>query len=518
MRKPIIVALVIALMLLATPVFADEIIPGNGGEIIVTDPGRPFPGYEQTTPMPTAPVISSNGISIIVDSQPLDVSTASENGTTLVPLRAIFQSLGAEVNWDGPTQTVNAVKGQTTIKLQIGSKTAYKNGQAVALQVPGKVVNGNTMVPLRFVSESLGANVVWDGASQTITITSTGTAPITSPTTPATEITKVHFIDVGQADSIYIEMPNNQDVLIDGGNRADSFLVVDYLKKQGVDDIELLVATHPHEDHIGGLPAVLDAFKVEQIIDSGHFTDSKISTEYRAKAQAEGAECIADSHQSFAFGNVALQVLTGSETWKDVNDYSVVCRLDTGNIEFMFTGDAEEPVEKILKGELEAEVLKVGHHGSDSSTSDAFLNKVAPKTAIISVGAGNSYGHPTVETLQKLNNANIKIYRTDLNGHIVVITDGKTYSVATQYNRTAPVVQPAPVQTKPVPIVTPKPEPTPQVPAVTTGQFVGSAESDKYHEPGCRYAEKITAENKVWFKDAADAQAQGYAPCGVCKP
>lgn len=109
---------------------------------------------------------------VFVDGQKLDVSTTVESGTTLVPLRAIFQALGATVNWDGSTQTVTANKAQTTVKLQIGSPTAYKNGQPVSLQVPGKIIQGSTMVPLRFVSESLGANVHWDGTTRTITITS----------------------------------------------------------------------------------------------------------------------------------------------------------------------------------------------------------------------------------------------------------------------------------------------------------------------------------------------------------
>ncbi|MTI80826.1 MAG: MBL fold metallo-hydrolase [Firmicutes bacterium] len=390
---------------------------------------------------------------VYVDGQELDVSTAVENGTTLVPLRAIFQSLGASVDWDGNTQTVTANKGQITVKLQIGSDTAYKNGQVVPLRVPGKIINGSTMVPLRFVSESLGAKVDWDGATQTITITSgTISAPTqTDNQVPLSNPTKVHFIDVGQADSIYIELAENQDILIDGGNRSDGATVVSYLKNNDVDDIELLIATHPHEDHIGGLPDVLDAYKVEKIVDSGYFTDSKISSTYRSKTKAEGAVYNEDNHSTYIFGDVSLQVLTGAETWEDTNDYSVVCRLDTGDIEFMFTGDAEAPVEAILSGELEAEILKVGHHGSSSSTSQAFLNKVDPEVAVISVGADNRYGHPTPKTLQELKDDGIKIYRTDLNGNVIVTTNGKTYSVRTQRNDTAPVVQPTESGSKPEP-------------------------------------------------------------------
>jgi beta-lactamase superfamily II metal-dependent hydrolase len=179
--------------------------------------------------------------------------------------------------------------------------------------------------------------------------------------------------------------------------------------------------------------------------------------------------------------------------------------LDTGDIEFLLTGDAETPVETILKGDISADILKVGHHGSTSSTSTAFLSKVNPQVAIISVGAGNTYGHPAPGTLSKLQASGLKVYRTDLNGNIVVSTDGKTYQVQTQK---ASVVQQAPVT----------PTPSLETQPTTTGKYVGSTGSNRYHYPSCRYAEKISADNLIWFKDAAAAQAVAYVPCGVCKP
>jgi beta-lactamase superfamily II metal-dependent hydrolase len=258
----------------------------------------------------------------------------------------------------------------------------------------------------------------------------------TSPTSEAApaaytgeQLVKVHFIDVGQADSIYIQLPDHNDILIDGGNVADGSIVIDYLVAQGVDDIELMIATHPHEDHIGGLPAVLDAFVVERIIDSGKEYTSSIYRAFLEKALAEGAVYEPDNRQTLTFGNVALQVITGNEIWSDINDYSVVCRLDTGEIEFMFMGDAETPVESAIQGDITAEILKVGHHGSSSSSGQDFLARVSPDIAIISVGDGNSYGHPTAATLSRLQSAGAMVYRTDLNGHIVVATDGQTYSV-----------------------------------------------------------------------------------------
>jgi len=389
---------------------------------------------------------------VILDNQRLsfDVPPTIENGRTLVPLRAIFEALGADVEWDGQTRTVTAAKDNIQIKLQIGSTTAYKNDSPVQLDVPAKIINNRTLVPLRFVSEALGAKVDWYGPTQTITITSS----------PVGEGIEVHFIDVGQADAIYIKLPDRNDILIDGGNRADGPLVVNYLQGQEVDDIELLIATHPHEDHIGGLPDVLDAFVVEKIIDSGYLTGSSISRTFEAKAKAEGSY-VSDGYQSFSFDGAALNILTGNQVWDDVNNYSVVCRLDTGDVEFLFMGDAETPVENILSGELESEILKVGHHGSLSSTSEAFLSKVKPEVAVISCGAGNRYGHPHRTTLTKLENIGADIYRTDLSGNIIVGTDGTTYTVTCDAQ--APV-GPSPIQ---------QPAGTP--PEMTTGQS-----GDKY--------------------------------------
>jgi len=441
-----------------------------------------------TTPIMAAPTVFMDGIQLSFDVPPV-----IENDRTLVPMAAIFTALGAEVSWDGDTYTVTAVKTDTTIVLQIGNTTAYKNGQPIVLDVPPKTINDRTMVPLAFVGNALGANVSWEEATQSIYITASSGQQI-----------KVHFIDVGQADSIYIQLPDHKDILIDGGNVGDGTTVVNYLKAQGVDDIELMIATHPHEDHIGGLPAVLGAFQVDEIIDSGKTATTKIYSTYSATAQAEGCTWLADNHQSLTFGNVALQILTGPETWQEVNDYSVVTRLTDGNIHFLFEGDAQADAEAALQGDISAQVLKVGHHGSSTSSSPSFLSRVHPQAAIISVGAGNTYGHPTQATLAKLQAAGSTIYRTDLNGNIVITTDGVTYTVATDKSLPAPT---APVITL-----------VPTTPAQSAGVYVGSIKSDKYHYPSCTYARKILAENQIWFASEAEALAAGYAPCGVCKP
>ena len=283
----------------------------------------------------------------------------------------------------------------------------------------------------------------------------------------------------------------------------------DVFREEMDDDIELLIATHPHEDHIGGILAVLNSFIVDEIIDSGDTATTKIYSTYAAAAKAEGCTWLADNHQSFTWGNVALQILTGTETWKDVNDYSVVSRLDCGNVEFLFDGDAEAPAEAALTGDLSAEILKVGHHGSTSSTSPGFLSRVNPQAAVISVGTGNTYGHPASETLTKLQTAGAKVYRIDLNGNIVVTTDGQTYSVLTGKNT------PVPTEVTPTPGSAPAPAQVSQ-PSVQNNQsetVYVTKSGTKYHRAGCKYLSSSAISMSL-----EDAQATGYQACSVCKP
>jgi len=243
---------------------------------------------------------------------------------------------------------------------------------------------------------------------------------------------------------------------------------------------------------------------VEKVIDSGESATSKIYSTYEASVKAESCTYEQDNYQSYTWGNTALQIYTGDQTWNDVNDYSVVCRLDTGDIEFLFTGDAETPVEAGLKGDISAEILKVGHHGSTSSTSLGFLNRVNPEVAVISVGAGNTYGHPAPETISKLQG--VKVYRTDLNGNIVVSTDGKAYSVTAQNTAAEATLKPKPEETPP------------PLSVASQGAYIGSVKSDKYHLPSCRYAKAIDWANEIWFQTKEEAAIAGYKSCGVCNP
>ena len=251
----------------------------------------------------------------------------------------------------------------------------------------------------------------------------------TTPAAPASELT-VHFIDVGQGDSILIDL-GETEVLIDGGKQSPG--VVAYLSDFVDGPLEAMVATHPHADHIGGLTAVLNAYDVEQIWRNGDTSTSQTYASFTAAVQAEGAQVYeARRGDEITAGDLTFTVLHPTGTSGSTNNNSIVLSLSYGEIDFVFTGDAEQEAEgsMLTAGVVpDVEILKVGHHGSNTASSSAFLQALQPEVAIYMCKTGNSYGHPHAETLSALQDIEAQAYGIDVNGTIVVTTDGVTYTV-----------------------------------------------------------------------------------------
>lgn len=252
---------------------------------------------------------------------------------------------------------------------------------------------------------------------------------------PAPSELQVHFIDVGQGDAILIDL-DKTEILIDAGERSPG--VVSYLSRFVDGPLEVVIATHIHADHIGGLIAVLDTFQVQQIWHNGDTATSATYTEFMAAVQSEGAKVnIAKRGDRISTGQLTFIVLNTGTSSGTANNNSVVVSLSYGQIDFLFTGDAEMEAEAtmLVSKDLsvpDVEVLKVGHHGSRTASSPDFLDAARPEIAIYMAGAGNRYGHPHPEAIAALTKIGAKIYGTDVNGTIVVSTDGKAFSLKTE--------------------------------------------------------------------------------------
>ena len=258
-------------------------------------------------------------------------------------------------------------------------------------------------------------------------------APAASQTAPEGTL-QVYYFDVGQADSELICLPTGEHILIDAGTSSTQEELVRQLRSLGAETLDLVVATHPHADHIGGMAAVLEELTVEQIVMPVTSGDSTPTTQtYETLLDAIEAEGLTVTpaqagEEIWNGGGASLQVLApNAQSYGDLNDYSVVLRLVYGADSFLFTGDAEETSEEEMLSRgytLSATVLKCGHHGSETSTSQPFLDAVRPQYAVISCGVDNDYGHPDQVTLDRLEAAGAEVFRTDLQGTIVASTEG----------------------------------------------------------------------------------------------
>jgi beta-lactamase superfamily II metal-dependent hydrolase len=248
-------------------------------------------------------------------------------------------------------------------------------------------------------------------------------------TTKASSI-KIHYIDVGQGDCELIQI-EDKNILIDAGTSDKKAL--DYLKSIEIKKIDYAIATHPHEDHIGSMDDVIKAFDIVNFYAPKATTNTKTFENMVKALKAKDLKMsVPKIGEEITVGNAILTFLApNGDRYEDLNNNSIVVKLKYGNNSFIFMGDAEDISEgEILKKQLDikADILKIGHHGSRSSTTQEFLDKVNPKYAVISCEKGNDYGHPHKETLTKLNDKNINVFRTDLNGTIIAESDGKEIS------------------------------------------------------------------------------------------
>lgn len=323
----------------------------------------------------------------------------------------------------------------------------------------------------------------------------------------------ISAIDVGQGDSILVQFPTGQNMLVDAGDSDHGQTVVSYLQSLKISKIDILVASHPHADHIGGVGDVLSAFSIGKVWDSGYDQGSQVQRRFLQTIKEKGIRYgIPKAGFSEKVGTARIDVLAPvrllSGTESDTNNNSLILRITYGKISFLLMGDAESEERATVSHWAKSTVLKVAHHGSRNGTDIAFLRAVAPKIAVISVAAQNSYGHPHPETMTALKNAKVKVYTTATSGTVAVSTDGNTIHV---YSATAVSTVPKAsgageyigMQAKLAPSKAPM-------------VLIGNKNSHVFHRPTC--SSLPAPKNRIMLSSRDEAIAQGFRPCGRCRP
>ena len=344
---------------------------------------------------------------------------------------------------------------------------------------------------------------------------------------PADSSFSIHYIDVGQADAALVECDGHY-MLIDGGNKADSNVIYSVLRNAGVPKLDIVVGTHAHEDHIGGLPGAFNYTTADLTLCPTTNYDSDAFSDFKKYADKSGGGITVPSvGDTYTLGSSTVTIL-GVNDGNDTNDTSIVLKITYGSTAYIFTGDAERETEQAILNrgaDLSATVLKVGHHGSDTSTTYPFLREIMPAYSIISVGKGNSYGHPTDDTLSRLRDADVTVYRTDLNGDIYLTSDGQTVSITTDKSASKEdILTPGGTMATPPP-ATQKPE-TVQSTAPSAGtdlsagtDYIVNTNTGKFHYTYCSSVKKMKESNKMFFTGTRDELvSRGYSPCGNCHP
>lgn len=337
---------------------------------------------------------------------------------------------------------------------------------------------------------------------------------------------EVHFIDVGQGDAILIKSEEHA-MLIDAGDNSKGTAVQYYLNNQNVTELDYVIGTHPDADHIGGLDVILTKFDCgtvflpETTSDTATYRDVLDALSYRGYSAS-----VPTAGDSYALGGANFTFLTptGEAYGDNTNNDSIGILLTNGNHRFLFLGDAEAEAEQDILSrfpDLKADVYKVSHHGSRSSSTEAFLQAIRPSYAVISCGADNKYGHPHAQTLNTLRAMGVKVFRTDEQGSIIAYSDGTelTFSCAPSESWQSGEGSASDWERKPAAAEKNTEDPSSIQPDTASGSYILNTGSLKFHLPDCSSAAQIQDKNKAISSESRNALlAQGYTPCQRCNP
>lgn len=332
------------------------------------------------------------------------------------------------------------------------------------------------------------------------------------------EALEVHFFDVGQGDCTIITQGDHA-MMIDAGDNDKGTAVQAYLNYLGVSSLEYFIMTHPDADHIGGADVVLYKFDCDTIL----MPDKEVDTRtYDDVIQAMKSKNYTAIHpqigDTYSFGDASFTVLAPVRQYSDNNNNSIVIKMTHGENTFLFTGDAEEEAEMDILAEgldVSADVLKAGHHGSSTSTSDDFLEAVSPEYAVISCGEDNKYGHPHAETMNKFRQTGVTVYRTDEQGTVIAASDGSTITWNESPSDSWITGEPTGSSSENFPETSTASGET----GASGTTYILNTNTMKFHLPDCSSAEDIAEGNKEESSRSREELInEGYDPCGRCKP
>lgn len=382
----------------------------------------------------------------------------------------------------------------------------------------GSVSGGESSAPAEETVSNAASDV---SSTEPNTSSVESDASQTEETIPSIEegVLTVHYLDVGQGDAIFLELPNGQCMLIDASEAVYSGRIIEAIRSLSYDRIDYVIATHPHADHIGGMKNVLNAFAIGCIylpdVSASTATyigmaETILDLEIEAKIAEAGVTLLSEGelHASF-LAPIAIDD-------SDLNRNSAVLFLTYGETRFLFMGDADTTVEDALSGSIDCDVLKVGHHGSRTASGSGFLQRTSPAYAVISCGEGNSYGHPHAEAMQRLEACGVEILRTDLSGTIVIRSDGSSLYVETDGEQQEREPEESEAVTDP-PAESSESSASGEEPEAA--KWILNTSTYKIHRPDCRHVDSIAEKNRAEsVLTIAELMQQGYTACGTCKP
>ena len=452
----ILTSLMVVITLVASPVFATS-VSISGDDIIYTeDSGKPF---------------------------------IDENNRTQVPFRQTIEAIGADVYWDNTNKIAIAEKGEIKVEIPIGKSYIFVNGEKVVNDTAALIKNNRTYLPIRIVLEAFGYEVSWDNDSKTVIAISD------------LEFITIHMINVGQGDSMFIDN-GDYEILIDGGPVAAGETVSNYIEKYVDGPIDLVIATHSHEDHIGGLSEIYKNYDVLQTVYSGETATTKAFQNFYNGMLSE-VSYKEDADMTFNFGELEVNIIELLDNDSNSNNNSVCTYITYGNFSILANGDGESKTESILANKISTPVtvFKAGHHGSKTANTNALLSVIKPEITLISAAANNSYDHPhkaALENILKYGNA----YGTWKDGNIVIKTNGDDYTCSAVYKLSVSDANDNDNTTYVTPV---------------QADYVGNLNSKIFHYENCSSFSRMNDENKI-FMTRSEFVKLGYDPCQRCNP